>query len=143
MDFAKKVEEVYEYMSEILIKKNESYGSASLQGGKMAIIGNMFRQKDKMNRYQNLITQLVESGEMDIPFEESIWDTICDIWGYATLGLIIAEREGFGSFTKEDTIDNLHLNCYPKPVTLDDQVNPYGFDPEDDIVDNEIGVIIE
>ena len=105
-EFGDKLEQIYDYMKEILLKKNQSYGGASFQGkGIMPILGNMFRMKDKANRYENLLTKMVEKGgntdsirdDKDLqPFGESIWDTLCDIFGYACIGLCILEEKGMG-----------------------------------------------
>ena len=105
-EFEKKLDMICSYMKEILIQKNKSYGGASFEGeGIMPILGNMFRLRDKMNRYENLMTKLVEKGgnadrireDKDLqPFGESLWDTICDIFGYASIGLCILDEKGFG-----------------------------------------------
>ena len=105
-EFGERLDQVYSYMRDILLKKNQSYGGASFQGdGIMPILGNMFRMKDKANRYENLLTKLVEKGgntdfirdDKDLqPFGESIWDTLCDIFGYACIGLCILEEKGMG-----------------------------------------------
>ena len=105
-EFSKKLDQIFVYMKDILVKKNASYGGASFQGeGIMPILGNMFRQKDKMNRYENLVSKFVNdkieftSSEVN-PFGESIWDTVCDIFGYACIGLCILDEKGMGKLPK-------------------------------------------
>ena len=47
-----------------------------------------------MRRYEHLVTKLVTEGAVDAPFSESTYDTVMDILGYATLGLMILENLG-------------------------------------------------
>ena len=101
-EFGNKLDQIFSYMKEILVEKNRSYGGASFQGeGLMPVLGNVFRQKDKMSRYENLVSKLVNekidytSSEVN-PFGESIWDTVCDIFGYACIGLCILDERGMG-----------------------------------------------
>ena len=101
-EFSRKLDQIFSYMKDILVEKNRSYGGASFQGeGLMPVLGNVFRQKDKMNRYEHLVSKLVNekidytSTEAN-PFGESIWDTVCDIFGYACIGLCILDERGMG-----------------------------------------------
>lgn len=111
-EFSKKLDQIFGYMKEILVKKNASYGGASFQGeGLMPVLGNYFRQLDKINRYGNLVSKLVNdkieytSTEAN-PFGESIWDTVCDIFGYACIGLCILDEKGMGKLPdNKKTID--------------------------------------
>lgn len=110
-EFSKKLDQIFVYMKDILVKKNASYGGASFQGeGIMPILGNYFRQSDKINRYGNLVSKFVNdkiaytSTEAN-PFGESLWDTICDIFGYACIGLCILDEKGLGKLPDTSTED--------------------------------------
>lgn len=115
-EFSKKLDQIFVYMKDILVKKNASYGGASFQGeGIMPILGNYFRQSDKINRYGNLVSKFVNdkveftSTEAN-PFGESLWDTICDMFGYACIGLCILDEKGMGKLPKnEEDINQLQL----------------------------------
>lgn len=123
-EFKKKLQEVMSYMEDILVKKNASYGSASFQGeGIMPLLGNMFRLRDKMNRYENLMTKCVNtkvdfSSSEQNPFGESVWDTVCDMWGYASIGLIILDSLGMGKLPKEseDLVTDFFYDQYKKSL---------------------------
>lgn len=92
-DFEKRLTGIYSDMKDLLIRKNASYGGSVFQGeGIMPLVGNMIRLGDKMRRYEHLVTKLVTEGTADAPFNESIYDTVMDILGYATLGLMILEN---------------------------------------------------
>lgn len=94
-DFGKRLTDIYHDMTDLLIKKNASYGGSVFQGeGIMPLVGNMIRLGDKMRRYEHLVTKLVTEGTADAPFNESVYDTVMDILGYATLGLMILENLG-------------------------------------------------
>lgn len=120
-EFSVKLDQIFFLMKKILVEKNQSYGGASFQGeGIMPILGNMFRMKDKANRYENLLTKLVEKGgntdsiknDKDLqPFGESIWDTLCDIFGYSCIGLCILDEKGMGKLPEEN-IEDLEVNYW-------------------------------
>ena len=122
-EFSVKLDQIFFYMKMILEEKNQSYGGASFQGkGIMPILGNMFRMKDKANRYENLLTKMVEKGgnadflrdDKDLqPFGESIWDTLCDIFGYSCIGLCILDEKGIGELPEEN-IEDLEVNYWAK-----------------------------
>lgn len=116
-EFSNKLDQIFAYMKNILVEKNKSYGGASFQGeGIMPILGNMFRQKDKMNRYEHLVSKIVNekvdySNSEVNPFGESIWDTVCDMFGYACIGLCILDEKGMGKLSKnEKDINQLQLD---------------------------------
>lgn len=78
----------------VLIKKNETYNFASFKSGRHSIIANMYRQLDKMNRFQFIIEKAVDEGfdnvEFDSPFGESLFDTTRDMAGYSLIGMMIS-----------------------------------------------------
>jgi hypothetical protein len=82
-------EKILPHIRNILLEKNKKYKGASFEGGIYALIGNRFRQQDKMNRYKYLIDSYIENGKWDDPFGESIFDTVRDQAGYAIIGLTI------------------------------------------------------
>lgn len=84
------IKRIYEEMSDLLHQKNVSYGYSALKGeGIMPLIGNMVRLGDKMRRYEHIIeTAINNGGKLESCFDESLEDTLKDILGYATLGLI-------------------------------------------------------
>lgn len=114
-EFSKNLDKAYAYIRDILIEKNKSYGSSAFEGeGVFPILGNYIRLSDKLNRYKNLLSKLIEKGG-DIeslrnnpefnPFNESLWDTVCDTLGYSLIGLIILDSKGLGKLSsKEDNI---------------------------------------
>lgn len=71
---------------EMLLKKNEDYGSASFDLG---LNGNMVHIYDKACRFKSLVEK-VNRGEM--ANYESIEDTLKDIIGYGIIGLLISNR---------------------------------------------------
>ena len=75
-------------MAEILIKKNEDYGSASFDLG---LNGNMVHIYDKACRFKSLIEKANKGVE---PNFESIEDTLKDLMGYAIIGLLILKNDG-------------------------------------------------
>jgi hypothetical protein len=113
-------------------EKNKQYGGASLDGGRMALVGNMVRQTDKMKRYQKLIETWLGSGLNSDPPEalgESIYDTISDQLGYALLGLTICAREGLSPITLEN------VGCVPADGRevfshefTDGMAHPFGYE---------------
>lgn len=122
------IDKIFTYMKEKLLEKNRVYGSASFEGGKMAVIGNAFRQRDKSNRQMHLIKTLIESGASEEPFGESLWDTICDQFGYATIGLTLLAilRQ-----TGEEIFD-LDISSVPAQEPKIRRVEPvdaFGYDP--------------
>ena len=74
-------------VSEMLIKKNEDYGSASFDLG---INGNMVHIYDKACRFKSLMEKANKGIE---PNFESIEDTLKDLLGYAVIGLLILNKE--------------------------------------------------
>lgn len=70
---------------QMLLKKNEEYGSASFELG---LNGNMVHLWDKVRRYRTLIER-----KDYYPFFETIEDTLKDIIGYAIIGLLISNSE--------------------------------------------------
>lgn len=71
-------------VTELLLKKNADYGSASFDLG---LNGNMVHLWDKVRRYRTLVER------NDEPNFETIEDTLRDIMGYAIIGLIIIEND--------------------------------------------------
>ena len=74
-------------VSEMLVKKNEDYGSASFDLG---LNGNMVHIYDKACRLKSLIEKVNKGLE---PNFESIEDTLKDLLGYSIIGLIILKGE--------------------------------------------------
>lgn len=91
-DIQLRLPEMWEDLKKTLLEKNEKYKGASFEGGAYALIGNMFRQQDKMNRYRYLIETAIEEGEVPEAFGESIYDTIQDQAGYALIGLALCKK---------------------------------------------------
>lgn len=87
--FAERVHQLTQNLETTLIQKNKDYGNASLENG--GIIGNAVRLSDKFSRLKNMVDQMVGNPEY-VPNFESLRDTILDIQGYATLGLIIYDE---------------------------------------------------
>jgi Domain of Unknown Function (DUF1599). len=73
-------------ISEMLIKKNEDYGSASFDLG---LNGNMVHIYDKACRFKSLIEK---ANRGETPNYESIEDTLKDIIGYGIIGLLINNK---------------------------------------------------
>ncbi len=84
---AEKVEQLMREVAAILLKKNQDYGGASFDLG---LNGNMVHLWDKIRRYRNLVERRPTNP---IANYESIEDTLRDIMGYATIGLLILEGE--------------------------------------------------
>jgi hypothetical protein len=76
-------------VSEMLIKKNEDYGSASFDLG---LNGNMVHVYDKACRFKSLMEKANKGIE---PNFESIEDTLKDLLGYAVIGLLILNKEKY------------------------------------------------
>lgn len=84
-----KIKKLTDEVTDMLLKKNKDYGSASFDLG---LNGNMVHIWDKAKRYRTLVEkQILQQGE--IPNFESISDTLKDIIGYAIIGLIILETD--------------------------------------------------
>lgn len=78
------IKKITDEVTEILLKKNADYGSASFDLG---LNGNMVHLWDKVRRYRSLVEGKIE------PNFESVEDTLKDTIGYAIIGLIILENE--------------------------------------------------
>ena len=71
-----------------------------------------------MSRYTNLVSKFVNdkidpnSSEAN-PFGESIWDTVCDIFGYSCIGLCILDEKGMGKLPQEN-IEDLEVDYWAK-----------------------------
>ncbi len=87
-EFKTHVEEIFSSLQPILIQKNKEYGGASFQDG---VLGNVFRLGDKYTRYKTWAKKAVESKETALQFE-SVEDTLRDVIGYATIGLLILKK---------------------------------------------------
>lgn len=116
MEFRERVEKIYDEMAGLLESKNASYGGSVFKGeGLIPVVGNMIRLGDKMRRYENLVSKFVNdkilyaSSEAN-PFGESIYDTVRDILGYATLGLMILEDKGLCSDKGLDSCDSKNIH---------------------------------
>lgn len=139
-EFTVKLEEIYAYMKGILSEKNKSYGGSAFEGeGIFPVMGNYVRLTDKMNRYKSLLMKLMEKGgdisklSKDtefLPFNESLWDTVCDILGYASIGLVILDSAGLGKLpaSKVITAETLNLQHIDQ---MFDWYQAHGNDPID------------
>ncbi len=144
-EFEKRIDQIFSYMKAKLLEKNKVYGSASFEGGMMAVIGNAFRMRDKSNRQMYLIRKLIEENSKEIPFGESLWDTICDEFGYATIGLtllILLEEQGKDFFDfKIENPNNVTTKNFSIPEDLltntEDNYDPFGY-PGDETEDFEV-----
>lgn len=119
--FEEKLDQIFVYMKQILVEKNKSYGGESFYGeGIFPILGNCVRLRDKVSRYTNLVSKFVNdkveytSTEAN-PFGESLWDTICDIFGYACIGLSILSEKGMGKLP-ENNIEDLEVSYWASAV---------------------------
>ena len=81
------IEEIFNGMSDLLVKKNQDYKGASFDLG---LNGNMVHLWDKVSRYRNMVENKMR-GEQ--PNFEGIEDTLKDIIGYAVIGLHILKAE--------------------------------------------------
>lgn len=81
------VNEVFESMVEILVKKNQDYKGASFDLG---LNGNMVHLWDKVSRYRNMVEGRAVGN---VPNFEGVKDTLMDIIGYSVIGLHILESE--------------------------------------------------
>lgn len=84
---SEKVKQIMQEVAAILLKKNQDYGGASFDLG---LNGNMVHLWDKIRRYRNLVEQHKQDNTIHY---ESIEDTLRDIMGYATIGLLILGEE--------------------------------------------------
>jgi Nucleotide modification associated domain 1 len=78
------IKKITDEVTQILLKKNADYGSASFDLG---LNGNMVHLWDKVRRYRSLVENKSN------PNFESVEDTLKDMIGYAIIGLIILEQE--------------------------------------------------
>lgn len=109
-NFELEVKAVFGEMAELLEKKNASYGGSALKGeGILPLIGNQIRLGDKARRYEHMMAETVEQGgKIPVYFGESIEDTLKDILGYATLGLILIKRmKAEGRYPEKDAPDTI------------------------------------
>ena len=83
----KEIRDTLENVIQLILKKNEDYGSASFDLG---LNGNMVHIYDKANRYKTLIEKM-NKGES--PNFESVDDTLKDIIGYAVIGLLMLKKQ--------------------------------------------------
>jgi len=126
-------------MIPFLYEKNKKYGGSSLEGGKSALVGNMFRQKDKFQRLENLVNGWMKNGldtEIDAPFGESIYDTISDQLGYALLGMTVCAREGLAPFTVEEMLEleeRLTAKVEFVETPVESPTYTHGYQPELDL----------
>jgi hypothetical protein len=81
------IDKITSEVAEILLKKDEDYGSASFDLG---LNGNMVHIYDKAKRYQSLMER---ANQGHTPNFESIEDTLKDIIGYAIIGLLIMKTD--------------------------------------------------
>lgn len=81
------IQGIFDGMVELLVRKNKDYKGASFDLG---MTGNMVHIWDKASRLRHL----VESKEK--PNFEGISDTLCDLIGYAVIGLHILKIENNG-----------------------------------------------
>jgi hypothetical protein len=79
------IKKITDDITEILLKKNQDYGSASFDLG---LNGNMVHLWDKVSRYRTLV-----QNNQCAPNFENIDDTLKDIIGYAIIGLHIMKDE--------------------------------------------------
>lgn len=128
-EFEKYIDKIFAYMKEKLLEKNRVYGSASFEGGRMAVIGNAFRQRDKSNRQMHLIKTLVEEGKSEKPFGESLWDTICDQFGYSVIGLTLLAilGESGSDFNQTESMKSKIPENLSKVLS-----DAFGYDPRKD-----------
>lgn len=79
------IKQITDDVTEILLKKNQDYESASFDLG---LNGNVVHLWDKVKRYRSLILKQNQK-----PNFESIEDTLKDIIGYAIIGLHILKDD--------------------------------------------------
>lgn len=81
------INEIFNGMSDLLVKKNQDYKGASFDLG---MNGNMVHLWDKVTRYRNMVEKQMRG---EVPNFEGIEDTLKDIIGYAVIGLHILNKE--------------------------------------------------
>lgn len=81
------INEIFNGMSDLLVKKNQDYKGASFDLG---MNGNMVHLWDKVTRYRNMVEKQMKG---EVPNFEGIEDTLKDIIGYAVIGLHILNKE--------------------------------------------------
>lgn len=81
------INEIFNGMSDLLVKKNQDYKGASFDLG---MNGNMVHLWDKVTRYRNMVEKQMRG---EVPNFEGIEDTLKDIIGYAVIGLHILDKE--------------------------------------------------
>lgn len=107
MEFKEEIEQIANKIANILVEKNKGYGNSFYDG--LDEVKNLFkpflaehdffsyihhvsffvREKDKLNRFKNLITSDIENKQ------ESIYDSVLDIVGYGMLFLNYLEKHNF------------------------------------------------
>jgi hypothetical protein len=92
--FEERLDKILGQVRSVLIKKNRSYGSSSFVDGKYSLIGNYFRQADKINRHRHITFKMIDEGTDAAPFGETIFETLRDEAGYALIGMIICDLMG-------------------------------------------------
>lgn len=125
-NFELEVKAVFDEMADLLKKKNASYGGSALKGeGILPLIGNQIRLGDKARRYEHMMAETVEQGgKIPVYFGESIEDTLKDILGYATLGLILIKRmKAEGRYPEKDAPDTI-MDKWLKDMGITEQ--PFG-----------------
>ena len=121
-----------------LYEKNKKYKGASFQNGVLALVGNLFRQEDKLLRYKHLVFTWLETGmnEFDEPFGESIWDTIRDQLGYALIAMTIASLYDIGPYKFKDFSQPMSQDEVWKKVLQNSMERsssgPFGYEEEED-----------
>ena len=121
-EFAKKAKDNLQDTLQILVKKNKMYGGASMDLG---MVGNYVHLHDKVNRLKQLVE--ISKGKEELAEFEGIEDTLRDIIGYATIGLIILDSQKVTPL--EDLPDSFN---YPIPEVNSETESPFGFDFNED-----------
>lgn len=96
-DISKKIFDIAEEISKLVVTKNHDYGDAWQRYG---IFTPLIRINDKILRVKTL-----SSGEQALIADEKIEDTLKDIIGYAALALLWLKENG-----NEEKHDNLQLS---------------------------------
>lgn len=112
--FAKEVAENLDFMKDLLVEKNRMYGGASMD---MGITGVYVHIHDKVTRLRSLIEKRA-AGE-GVSFE-GIEDTLRDLIGYATIGLIVEHQRLLGVPSAGIAVGGSGAGA------------PFGFDPKKD-----------
>ena len=111
--FAQESSEILKEVSEILIKKNRMYGGASMDLG---MVGTYVHLHDKVSRLKQLV-EIHESGNPDQIEFEGIEDTLRDMIGYATIGLVILNAQT--KELKKNLPESFQYPVPKKPIHLD------------------------